>query len=185
MSGISAIQSVSGTSIANTSERITGLSDVNIEAPQEFQTNTLTAPRERCSDQVLMAEPTIDHATSVRQPQNIEHEAFQENSGNRGTYQTASFHNQSQHSQDNLSSLSSIHHFQSTKSTTNMNSKSNMGSQLHIINAQLKNKICSTIEEAQPFLKMCLVGGNGTNFTSTQGVSTSTIGSITGANESG
>jgi len=60
-----------------------------------------------------------------------------------------------------------------------------MGNQLHIINAQLKNKICSTIEEAQPFLKMCLVGGNGTNFTSTQGVSTSTIGSITGANESG
>jgi len=66
MSGISAIQSVSGASIANVSERITGLSDVNIEAPQEFQTNTLTAPRERCSDQVLMAEPTIDHATSVR-----------------------------------------------------------------------------------------------------------------------
>jgi|TARA_B110000285_G_C14963742_1_gene532980 hypothetical protein len=66
MSGISAIQSVSGASITNASERITGLSDVNIEAPQEFQTNTLTAPRERCSDQVLMAEPTIDHATSVR-----------------------------------------------------------------------------------------------------------------------
>jgi len=48
---------------------------------------------------------------------------------------------------------------------------------LHIINTQLKNNtICNSIEEAQPFLKTCLISINGTAFNSTQRLNTLTPG---------
>jgi len=59
MTGISqGMPSLAGVSMTQTSDRMIGLSDVgiNIEEPQDaYHSNA----RDRCSDQVLIAEPTI------------------------------------------------------------------------------------------------------------------------------
>lgn len=55
---------------------------------------------------------------------------------------------------ENLSNLSSIQNFQSTKSVK----QKTISSEIHLLNSQMKNStVCNNIEEAQPFLKTCLV----------------------------
>lgn len=57
ISGISSMGRSASGSINNTNDRITGLEDVNIEAPQDYP---IGGRELRCSDQVLMAEPTLE-----------------------------------------------------------------------------------------------------------------------------
>jgi hypothetical protein len=84
ISGISAMgQSASG-SIVNPSERVSGLDDVHIEAPQEFP----IVRDMRCSDQVLMAEPTIEHPPQSNNERDYESNRVGMLDHSRGSYQT-------------------------------------------------------------------------------------------------